>query len=135
MTPEPPKPDDYLASGPRKNTQFGQQIGVDDTSPPQVAHGQRVAGESRIVGDGHGGQKASFNLPLDRRPPPQEASEASEFGEPEPGPPTADAALPSEGPSAWDASPPQVPGSDGGGNNADTVAPEGPASTDRRPPN
>ena len=107
LTPQPPASnDDYLASGPRRNTQFGQQIGVDDTSPPQVAHGQRVAEESRLVDDGHGhgGRKARFNLPLDRRPPPQEASEASEYGEPEPGPPTADAALPAEGPSAWDAS-------------------------------
>jgi hypothetical protein len=99
-----PANDDHLASGPRRNTQFGQQIGVDDTSPPEVAHGQRVAQESRVTNDGHGGQKASFNLPLDRRPPPQEASEASEYGEPEPGPPSADAALPAEGPSAWDAS-------------------------------
>jgi hypothetical protein len=107
----PPSPhadnDDYLASGPRRNTQFGQQIGVDDTSPPEVAHGQRVAAESRIVDDGHGhgGRKASFNLPMSRRPPPQEASEASEYGEPEPGPPTSDVGLPTDGPSAWDASP------------------------------
>jgi hypothetical protein len=137
MTPEPPRPanDDHLQSGPRRNTQFGQPIGVDDTSSPQVAHGQRVAGESRVVGDGHGGQKASFNLPLDHRPPPQEASEASEFGAPESGPPTADAALPAEGPSAWDASPPQPAGSDDAGKNADTVAPDGPGSTDSRPPN
>jgi len=96
--------DDHLASGPRRNTQFGQEIGVDDTSAPQVAHGQRVAQESRVVDDGHGGKKASFNLPLDRRPPAQEASEASEYGAPEPGPPASDAALPAEGPSAWDAS-------------------------------
>jgi len=97
--------DDHLESGPRLNTQFGQQIGVDDTSPPKVAHGQRVAAESELVDNGHGGQKARFVKPMDHRPPPQEASEASEYGAPEPGPPTADAALPDEGPSAWDASP------------------------------
>ena len=95
--------DDHLASGPRRNTQFGQQIGVDDTSPPEVAHGQRAA-ESRIVDVSHGGQRARFVEPMDHRPPPQEASEASEFGEPETGPPTSDAALPADGPSAWDAS-------------------------------
>jgi len=105
MPEQTPDPEDYLASGPRRNTQFGQQIGVDDTSPPKVAHGQRVARESDLVDNGHGGQKARFVNPVARRPPPQEASEASEFGEPEPGPPTADAALPDEGPSAWDASP------------------------------
>jgi hypothetical protein len=108
LTPEPPAPadgDDYLASGPRRNTQFGQQIGVDDTSPPEVAHGQRVAAETRMVDDGHGGQRARFVQPMDHRPPPQEASEASEYGGPEPGPPSSDAGLPADGPSAWDASP------------------------------
>lgn len=109
LTPEPPAPperdaDDHLASGPRRNTQFGQPIGVDDTSPPEVAHGQRVAAESRLVTDGYAGQRARFVQPLDHRPPPQEASEASEFGQPEPGPPTSDAGLPADGPSAWDAS-------------------------------
>ncbi|HEY4032011.1 MAG TPA: hypothetical protein VGM25_16815 [Caulobacteraceae bacterium] len=108
MAEHPPGPDDHLESGPRKNTQFGQEIGVDDTSPPEVAHGQRVARESRVVDDGHGGRKASFLRPMDHRPPPQEASEASEFGAPEPGPPSSDAALPDEGPSAWDASPPEA---------------------------
>ncbi len=108
MPADPPTPDsdDHLASGPRLNTQFGQQIGVDDTSPPEVAHGRRAA-ESRIVDVAHGGQRARFVEPMDHRPPPQEASEASEFGAPEPGPPTSDAALPAEGPSAWDASPPE----------------------------
>lgn len=99
-----PEPDDHLQSGPRLNTQFGQAIGVDDTRPPEVAHGQRVAAESRIVDDGYASQRARFVQPLDRRPPPQEASEASEYGEPEPGPPTSDAALPADGPSVWDAS-------------------------------
>ena len=108
MTPDitPERDDDYLESGPRRNVQFGQEIGVDDTSPPQVAHGQRVAEESRLVDNGHGGEKAQFVRPMDHRPPPQEASEASEYGEPQPGPPSSDAGLPAEGPSAWDASPP-----------------------------
>jgi hypothetical protein len=100
-----PEPDHHLASGPRRNTQFGQEIGVDDTGAPEVAHGQRVARESDLVDNGHGGVKARFVKPMDHRPPPQEASEASEYGAPEPGPPTADAALPDEGPSVWDASP------------------------------
>jgi hypothetical protein len=100
-TPNPD--DDYLASGPRKNTQFGQQIGVDDTSPPEVAHGGR-ARESESVDDGHGGVMARFAKPMDHRPPPEEASEASEYGAPEPGPPTADARQSDEGPSVWDAS-------------------------------
>ncbi|MGZ3275166.1 MAG: hypothetical protein ACXU82_09535 [Caulobacteraceae bacterium] len=110
MPEQTPEPDGYLASGPRRNTQFGQEIGVDDTSPPEVTHGQRVARESELVDDGHGGQRARFVKPMDHRPPPQEASEASEYGEPEPGPPTSDAALPAEGPSVWDASPPSDEG-------------------------
>lgn len=109
-TPEPPAPDrdDYLASGPRRNTQFGQQIGVDDTDPPQVAHGQRVARESELVEDRYMGARARFVKPMDHRPPAQEASEASEYNPPEPGPPSADAALPDEDSSVWDASPPQT---------------------------
>jgi hypothetical protein len=98
MTTEP------TAENPKRNTQFGQEIGVNDTSPPDVAHGQRVARESELVEDGHGGARARFVRPLDRRPPPQEASWASEFGKPETGPPTSNAALPEEGPSVWDAS-------------------------------
>src|SRR5262245_3529996 len=74
---------------PRRNTQCGQEIGVDDNSPPEVAHGQRVARESELVEDRYVGVRARFVKPLDRRPPPQEASEASEYGEPEAGPPTA----------------------------------------------
>ena len=106
-TPAPPeRPDDYLASGPRRNTQFGQEIGVDDTDAPQVAHGQRVARESELVEDRYTGVRARFVKPMDRRPPAQEASEASEYGAPEPGPPTSDAALPVEDHSVWDASPP-----------------------------
>ncbi len=93
-----------MSDTPRKNVQFGQEIGVDDTSPPEVGHGQRVARESDLVDNGHGGVRARFVRPLDHRPPPQEASEASEFGEPELGPPTSDAALPLEEPSVWDAS-------------------------------
>lgn len=100
----PEAKDDHLQSGPRRNVQFGQEIGVDDTSPPEVARGQRVAEESRMVDDAGGGQRARFVQPLDRRPPPQEASEASEYGEPAKGPPTADAGLPADGPSVWDAS-------------------------------
>jgi len=105
QSPEPAN--DYLASGPRKNTQFGQEIGVDDTDPPQVAHGQRVARESELVEDRYMGARARFVRPMDHRPPAQEASEASEYTAPEPGPPTSDAALPDEGASAWDASPPE----------------------------
>jgi hypothetical protein len=101
-----PEPVGHLASGPRRNTQFGQEIGVDDTEAPQVAHGQRVARESELVEDRYAGVRARFVKPMDRRPPAQEASEASEYGEPEPGPPTADAALPVEDSSVWDASPP-----------------------------
>jgi hypothetical protein len=101
-----PEPDDYLASGPRKNTQFGQEIGVDDTEAPRVAHGQRVARESDLVEDRYAGVRARFVKPMDRRPPAQEASEASEYGGPELGPPTADAGLPVEDSSVWDASPP-----------------------------
>jgi hypothetical protein len=104
------EPDGYLASGPRRNTQFGQEIGIDDTSPPEVAHGQRVARESRIVDYGYAGQRARFVQPMERRPPPQEASEASEYGEPEAGPPTADAGLPAEDSGVWDASPPDEDG-------------------------
>jgi hypothetical protein len=100
----PTAPDDHLASGPRRNVQFGQEIGPDDTSPPEVAHGQRVARESRMVDDAYAGRRARFVQPLDHRPPAQEASEASEYGAPEPGPPIADAALPEDGPSVWDAS-------------------------------
>jgi hypothetical protein len=112
LTPQPPGPDEggYLASGPRRNTQFGQEIGVDDTDPPQVAHGQR-ARESELVEDRYAGVRARFVRPMDHRPPAQEASEASEFGEPETGPPTSDAALPDDLPSVWDASPP-APGGD-----------------------
>jgi hypothetical protein len=105
ITPDPA--DDHLASGPRRNTQFGQQIGPDDTSPPEVAHGQRVARESRMVDDAYAGQRARFVQPLDRRPPAQEASEASEYAAPEPGPPSADAGLPVEDSGVWDASPPE----------------------------
>jgi len=106
MSSDPPSnpANDHLASGPRRNTQFGQQIGVDDTSPPKVAHGQRVARDSRLVDDGYAGKRARFVRHLDQRPPAQEASEASEYGKPEPGPPTADAGLPADGPSVWDAS-------------------------------
>jgi hypothetical protein len=111
ITPEPDR-DDHLASGPRRNTQFGQNIGVDDTSPPEVAHGQRVAAESRMVDNGHGGEKARFVQPMDHRPPPEEASEASEYGAPEPGPPTSDAGLPVDELSAWDASPAEDAGKD-----------------------
>jgi hypothetical protein len=101
----PPNPDnDHRASGPRRNVQFGQEIGVDDTSPPEVAHGQRVAEESRTVDDAIQGERVRFVQPLDRRPPPQEASWASECGEAEPGPPQQDVGLPKEGPSVWDAS-------------------------------
>ena len=101
--PEPTPPtNDHLASGPRRNTQFGQQIGPDDTSPPDVAHGRRR--ESRMVDDSYTGQRARFVHPLDHRPPAQEASEASEYGAPEPGPPDADAGLPADEPSVWDAS-------------------------------
>jgi hypothetical protein len=106
MPEQPPKSDDHLASGPRRNVQFGQEIGVDDTSPPEVAHGQRVARQSHLVEDRYVGERAQFVQPLERRPPPQEASEASEYGQPEPGPPTADAGLPAEDSSVWDASPP-----------------------------
>jgi hypothetical protein len=94
-----------VPENPKRNVQFGQPIGVDDLGPVEVAHGQRVAAESQLVDDGYIGQRARFVLPLDRRPPPQEASEASEYGEPESGPPSADVGLPAEGPSAWDASP------------------------------
>ena len=97
MTTEP------VAENPKRNTQFGQEIGVDDLSPPEVAHGRR-ASESELVDDGHGGVRARFTRPMDHRPPAQEASWASEFTEPEAGPPDADAALPKEGPSVWDAS-------------------------------
>jgi len=90
-----------------RNVQFGQEIGVDDTSPPEVAHGQRVARESRMVDDAYAGQRARFVQPLDRRPPAQEASEASEYAAPEPGPPSADAGLPVEDSGVWDASPPE----------------------------
>jgi hypothetical protein len=95
--------DDHLASGPLKNTQFGQPIGVDDTGPPEVAHGQR-AQESQLIDDGRGGQKARFVKPMDHEPPAQEASEASEYRDPPTGRPTSDAALTDEGPSVWDAS-------------------------------
>lgn len=105
MPEQRPDPDDHLESGPRRNVQFGQEIGVDDTSPPKVGHGQRVARESRLVEDGYAGQRARFVQPMDHRPPPQEASEASEYGEPEAGPPSSDAALPVEDSSVWDASP------------------------------
>lgn len=109
MTPEitPEHDGDHLQSGPRRNVQFGQEIGVDDTSPPEVAHGQRVARESGLVEDRYVGERAQFVKPMTRRPPAQEASEASEYGEPEPGPPSADAGLPLEEPSVWDASPPE----------------------------
>jgi len=101
MTTEPtPGPG---TENPKRNTQFGQEIGVDDTSPPQVAHGGR-AHESDLVDDGHGGTRARFVRPMDHRPPAQEASWASEFCEPESGPPISDAALPEEGPSVWEAS-------------------------------
>jgi hypothetical protein len=105
-TPQPPRPDPDapLVSNPRRNTQFGQEIGVDDTDAPQVAHGQRVARESDLVEDRYMGVRARFVRPMDHRPPPQEASEASEYGQPEPGPPTSDAALPVEDSSVWDAS-------------------------------
>ena len=106
MTPQsPPEADnDHLASGPRRNVQFGQEIGVDDTSPPEVAHGSRAA-EARLVDDAIQGEHARYVHPLDHRPPPQEASHASEYGEPEPGPPVADLGLLDDEPSVWDASP------------------------------
>jgi hypothetical protein len=112
MPSDPPRPDndDHLASGPRRNIQFGQPIGIDDTARPQVAHGQRVARQSEPVEDRYIGVRARFVKPLDHRPPPQEASEASEYGEPEPGPPSSDAALPMEDSSVWDASPPEGEG-------------------------
>jgi hypothetical protein len=104
MPQDPITPD--ARPSPRRNVQFGQEIGVDDLGPPEVAHGQRVAAESDLVSDSYVGARARFVRPLDRRPPPEEASEASEFGEPEQGPPIADVGLPADGPSAWDASPP-----------------------------
>jgi hypothetical protein len=88
---------------PRSNVQFGQKIGMDDTSPPKVAHGARAA-ESRMVEDPYTGERARFVQPLKRRPPPEEASHASEYGEPEPGPPQGDVGLPEAAPSVWDAS-------------------------------
>ena len=88
---------------PRRNVQFGRKIGVDDTGPPEVAHGSR-AGESRTVDDAVQGQHVRFVRPLDERPPPEEASHASEYGLPPPGPPEGDASLPVEAPSVWDAS-------------------------------
>ena len=104
MPPDAPSdPDDHLASGPRKNVQFGQEIGVDDTSPPEVAHGGRSA-ESEMVDDGHGGLRARYTRPMDHQPPAEEASEASEYGTPSPGPPAADARETDEEPSVWDAS-------------------------------
>ena len=98
MSDEPREPEAQ-----RKNVQFGQEIGVDDTGPPAVAHGSRAA-ESQMVEDPNNGQRARFVQPLERRPPPQEASHASEYGEPESGPPLSDVGLPQEAPSVWDAS-------------------------------
>jgi len=86
-----------------QNTQFGQKIGVDDTGEPQVAHGSR-ASQSEMVDNGHGGLKARYVHPMEKRPPAEEASWASEYLEPEKGPPSSDAALPDEAPSVWDAS-------------------------------
>ncbi len=102
MTTEP------TADSPKRNTQFGQEIGVDDTSPPEVAHGRR-AHESELVDDGHGGVRARFVRPMDHQPPAQEASWASEYTAPSSGPPVSDAALPEEGPSVWDASKSKAP--------------------------
>jgi hypothetical protein len=103
MTQDAPRnPNDHLASGPRRNVQFGQKIGVDDTSPPEVAHGQRVAEESRTVDDPLQGERVRFVRPLDHQPPAQEVTRAA-------GPDTADVGpqdvgLPEAGPSVWDAS-------------------------------
>ncbi len=88
---------------PSQNTQFGQKIGVDDTGEPEVAHGAR-AEQSEMVDDGHGGKKARSLTPMQKRPPAEEASWASEYTKPEKGPPRSDAALPDEAPSVWDAS-------------------------------
>jgi hypothetical protein len=88
---------------PRRNQQFGQKIGVDDTSPPQVGHGRRH--DSEMVDDPDQGQKARFVLPLAERPPPQEASEASEYGERPEGPPQGEVGLPLDEESVWDARP------------------------------
>jgi hypothetical protein len=105
MTSEPTPDPAYARTpdSPNRNVQFGQEIGVDDTSPPEVAHGSR-ASDSELVEDSYIGEHARFVKPLDHRPPPQEASEASEFGQPEGGPPVADVGLPVEEPSVWDAS-------------------------------
>ena len=92
-----------MPEGPRYNEQFGQKIGIDDTSPPKVGHGRRR--DSEMIPDPLQGEKASFTFPLDERPPPQEASEASEYGERPSGPPEADVRLPIEEESVWDARP------------------------------
>ena len=101
-TPEPSPPDDDLAAGPRKNVQFGQEIGVDDTSPPQVAHGQRVAEESRTVDDALQGEHVRFVQPLAHTPPAQEVTRPGRPDVSDAGP--QDVGLPKEGPSVWDAS-------------------------------
>ena len=105
MKPETtPEPDDHLASGPRRNVQFGERIGVDDTSPPQVAHGQRVAEDSRTADDSYQGQHVRFVQPLKQAPPPEEVTRAIEPDLSEAGSPPQDVGLPEEGPSVWDAS-------------------------------
>ncbi len=88
---------------PSQNTQFGQKIGVNDTAEPQVATGPR-AQQSEMVDDGHGGLKARNIHPMQKRPPAEEASWASEYTDVNEGPPQSGEALPDEAPSVWDAS-------------------------------
>jgi hypothetical protein len=95
-----------MARQPQQNEQFGRKIGVDDTGPPEIAHGQRVAEDSRMVDDPNQPGRARFVLPLAERPPAEEASAASQSGlTDDETAPQSDAAQVAEGASVWDASP------------------------------
>jgi len=69
--------------------------------PPQVARGQRVAGETQVVHD-EKGQRVAFRLPLNRRAPPHplgRPAEPDELGKAGP----EDAGDLAAGPSVWEA--------------------------------
>ena len=90
-----------MSNTPTHNIQFGQTIGVDDVSPPEVAHGRRPD-EARVVDDPNQKTRVRFTGSLQRAPPPEEASSASQAGARDDAGPEDFADIP-EGPSAWDA--------------------------------
>jgi hypothetical protein len=91
-----------MTDSPRYNQQFGQTIGVDDVSPPKVAHGRRRPGETRVVDDPNQPGAVRFVVPLDKPPPPEQASWAAEAGVRDDAGPSNAADIP-EAPSVWEA--------------------------------